>query len=227
MSRPSPPTTQPSARALIATLGLVSLISGLLVVLVYQLTLPAILENRRIALERAIFTVLPGARSRINFALTAEGLERIDDQPTDYPKIYAGYDHSGKLSGVALEASAQGYQDVIKVLYGYSPVCRCITGITVLESKETPGLGDKIETDPAFLANFEALDGRLDATKERLENEIVTVKHGKKSNPWEIDAISGATVSSKAIGRMLNQSAQIAFPLITRHLNILTEEESK
>ena len=226
MNSPSPHSTQPSALSLIATLGVVALISGVLVVLVYQLTLPAILENRRIAIERAIFTVLPGARSRINFALTAEGLERIDDQQTDGPRVYAGYDLSGKLTGVALEASAQGYQDIIRILYGYSPKCSCITGITVLESKETPGLGDKIETDPEFLVNFEALDGRLNATGERLNNEIVTVKHGKKSNPWEIDAISGATVSSKAIGRMLNNSAQKTFPLIMQQLQKLTQEES-
>lgn len=50
----------------------------------------------------------------------------------------------------------------------------------------------------------------------KLLNEIITVKHGTKKHPWEIDAISGATVSSKAIGKMLNKSAKIQFPRIAR-----------
>ena len=49
-----------------------------------------------------------------------------------------------------------GYQDVIRVLYGYSFDTEAIIGIRVLESKETPGLGDKIETDPDFLGQLEA-----------------------------------------------------------------------
>ena len=44
------------------------------------------------------------------------------------------------------------------------------------------------------------------------------VKHGNKTHPWQIDAISGATISSAAIGRMINTSGQRMFPLIQRHL---------
>ena len=44
-----------------------------------------------------------------------------------------------------------GYQDVIRVLYGYSFAEEAVVGIRVLESKETPGLGTRIETDPDFL----------------------------------------------------------------------------
>ena len=36
---------------------------------------------------------------------------------------------------------------------------------------------------------------------------IKTVKHGSKKNPWEIDAISGATISSRAVGRCSEQRA--------------------
>src|SRR5690606_10497165 len=105
-------------------------------------------------------------------------------------QVYIGYDAEGRLKGVAAEAAAQGYADVIRLLYGYSPECECITGISVVSSKETPGFGDKLITDAAFNANFEALDARLNADKSALANPIVTVKHGTKKNPWEIDAIS-------------------------------------
>ncbi len=225
---PEPPKEDTgSAVAMIRTLGGIALTSGILVVLVYQLTLPQILENRRIALERAIFKVLPAATSRVNFALSDDGLVRLDDSETGSADntIYAGYDDADKLVGLAMTAAAPGYADIIRILYGYSIDCECITGINVLESKETPGLGDKIEKDPEFLKNFVALDGKLDPTKLKLINEIVTVKSGTKKHPWEIDSISGATVSSKAIGKMLNNSAQIQFPRIAPVAEQLREKQ--
>ena len=105
-----------------------------------------------------------------------------------------------------------------------SPQCQCITGISILQSTETPGLGDKIGTDPAFLANFAALDARLNGDGSALQNSIVTVKHGSKQHAWEIDAISGATVSSKAIGRMLDDSARALLPLLMPHVAQLEQQ---
>ena len=86
---------------------------------------------------------------------------------------------------------------------------------------ETPGLGDKIAFDPEFLENFVALDGKLNAEKSGLANKIVAVKHGTKSQPWQVDSISGATISSVAIARMINQSGKKMFPLIMKHLDEL------
>jgi len=87
---------------------------------------------------------------------------------------------------------------------------------------ETPGLGDKIATDPAFLANFEALDARLNAVGTALANPIVTVKRGRKTEPWQIDAISGATISAKAVGKALNESTQRLLPRLVPHVSELT-----
>ncbi len=75
--------------------------------------------------------------------------------------VYAGYDENDKLVGVAVEASGQGFADILRILYGYDPDKQKIVGFYVLESKETPGLGDKIEKDLNFLANFKALDVSL------------------------------------------------------------------
>jgi electron transport complex protein RnfG len=114
---------------------------------------------------------------------------------------------------------------VIKVIYGYAPERESIVGMKVLESKETPGLGDKIMKDPAFLANFEELDVRLTADGSGLAHPIVTVKKGRKVERWEIDGITGATISSKAIGRLLDASAQERVPEVTRNLPRLRKEE--
>jgi Na+-translocating ferredoxin:NAD+ oxidoreductase RnfG subunit len=79
--------------------------------------------------------------------------------------------------------------------------------------RETPGIGDKIITDEAFLKNFEALDVKLAADMKALANAVKVVKHGTKQNAWEIDAISGATVTSKAVGTRHQRERQEAAAL--------------
>ncbi|GMU91657.1 MAG: electron transport complex subunit G [Candidatus Hydrogenedentota bacterium] len=204
---------------MVRTLGGVSLLSGCLIVITYQLTLPRIVANRQQLVEEAIFQVLPGATSRVTYAVESGGMKRVDGLPGPGAKMYAGYDDSGHLVGVAIEAAGQGYQDIIRVLYGYAPDRGCTTGFTVLESKETPGLGDKIAKDERFLANFNGLELKLDESQSTLRHDVVTVKQGTKSNPWEIDGISGATISSKAVGRIINDSGKRIVPLIQKNLD--------
>jgi len=225
-------TTTPQTQGLVAatpsfamlrTLGLVAGLSGFLVVLAYQITLPLIEENKRIAIERALFKVIPGAVSRRNFLVTAQGIVPAIDNTGEGTLIYAGYDEQGRLGGVALEAAAQGYQDVIRLLYSFDPACQCIRGIQVLKMAETPGIGDKISKDPVFQENFVELDARLKTDGSALANEIIMVKHATKTEPWQIDAISGATISSRAVARMLNDSAQRMVPKIMADLDRLQD----
>jgi electron transport complex protein RnfG len=96
-----------------------------------------------------------------------------------------------------------------------------VVGIQVLESKETPGLGDKIETDPDFLRNFERLDVALAEDGSGLANRVVAVRTGEKEHPWEVDGITGATISSVAIAAILDGSAQTWAPRIQRGLDDL------
>jgi electron transport complex protein RnfG len=216
--------TTPSL-AMLRTLSLVAAVSGFLVVLAYQTTLPLIEENKRIAIERALFKVIPKAVTRRDFRVTAAGIVAAQDSAAEGTPVYAGYDGEGRLAGVALEAAAQGYQDVIRILYSFDPACQCIRGIEVLKMAETPGIGDKISKDPKFQENFVELDARLKADGSGLANDIVMVKHGSKTEPWQIDAISGATISSQAVARMLNESAQQMFPTIIANLDQLQAAE--
>jgi electron transport complex protein RnfG len=226
MSQPDTPQAQAAAGTpsidMLRTLTLVAGLSGFLVVLAWQVTLPLIEENKRLAIERALFNVIPEANSRRDFILEAAGMLPAEGATVgEGTRIYAAYDDHGQLKGIAMEASAQGYQGEIRILYGYDADCECIRGIEVLKMAETPGIGDKIAKDREFQKNFVALDARLNAAGEALAHPIVTVKHVSKSEPWQIDAIAGATISSNAVGRMLNQSAQRLLPQIVVHLKQL------
>ncbi len=198
----------------------VGVVCGLLIVGVFQLTRPIIERNKAEALRSAIFRVLPGATTSTTFRLDeSRGFAAVEGGSAGAQQVYAGYDDEQALVGLAVEAQGMGYQDVIRLIYGYSFADQAIIGVQVLDSKETPGLGDKIENDPDFLANFERLDVSLREDSTALANAIVPVRHGDKAHPWEVDGITGATISSKAIANILDASAQHWVPRIDHNLD--------
>lgn len=206
---------------MIITMGIIGLVAGALIVLTYQLTFPIIEHNKAVALERAIFEVIPGAQNKSTFRVDGRALVPYAGDDATAREFHAGYDAEGQLVGVAIEASGQGFQDIIRILYGYSPDCECIVGMKVLESKETPGLGDKIAKDPGFRENFAALSVALSDNNEEMRNEITLAKHGKKSDAWQIEAITGATISSRAIANILRASSADAVPMIQKNIDAL------
>mgnify|MGYP002725712144 CR=1 FL=1 len=215
---------------MLSVLGGIAMMSGFLVVLVFQLTKPIIAENQRLAIERAVFKVVKGATVRRDYLVTSEGVKPVTAGKStgEGITIYGAYDDRGKLLGIAVNGAGMGYAGLVHILYSYDPECACIRSFEVLKSTETPGLGDKIITDPAFQANFNTSKGlaaHLNAAGASLENAIVTVKHGSKQHPWQIDAISGATITSKAVGKALNQSAQRLLPLLIPHLDSIRQIE--
>lgn len=216
-----PPEDTTSSLRMIVTMGAIGLIAGVLIVFTYQLTFPVIEHNKAVALERAIFEVVPGAKNKETFELDGDVLRPLPAGEDAVTKYYACYGADGKLVGVAIEASGQGFQDVIRLLYGYSPRCNCVVGMKVLESKETPGLGDKIMKDPDFKANFEALDVTASTNGTGLAHPIELAKHGEKTDPWQVEAITGATISSRAVTTILRESTSRAVPIIDKNVEAL------
>ncbi|MBT3342440.1 MAG: FMN-binding protein [Gemmatimonadetes bacterium] len=224
-----PAPALPNSWHMIRSLGGVGVLCSLLIVLTYQWTLPIIEQNKAEALARAIYNVLPGAEVSATYQIGAdEAITTFEGKATGSERlVYAGYDAEGQLVGVAVEAAGQGFQDVIRILYGYTPVRQQVIGMEVLESKETPGLGDKIIKDATFVANFEALDVHLDETGLSLRNSVVAVKSGKKENPWEVDGITGATISSVAVADIIDASARATLPALLRQLDQLRRPPSQ
>ncbi len=217
MAQPATPSA-----AMIRTLGIVATVCGILIVSAYQGTLEPVAANKKLALERAVFKVIPGAASVEEFVAGTGGIQPAGASvPEGAVKFYAAYDRAGVLKGVAAEGAAKGYADTVRVLYAYDTAQQVITGFGLVSMRETPGIGDKIVTDAAFQKNFVALDAKLADDMKALAHAIKVVKHGSKQNAWEIDAIAGATVTSKAVGRGINDSAQKLLPLLLPHLDKL------
>lgn len=187
---------QPSGFRLVFTLGLAGMLSGFMLSFAYQITKPIIDENNRKALQRAVLEVVPDSTTMHKYILKENGsLEWVPiDENVTLPVVYGAYNNDEKFLGYAIPGSGSGFQDTISLLYGYNPVTEHIIGLEILESKETPGLGDRILKDPDFDANFNNL---------AVKPEILVTKNGAASDN-EVDAITGATISSKAVVSILN-----------------------
>ena len=187
----------PSPARLVTTLTVAGLLSGLIIVFVFEVTLPTINAYKAKVQREAVFKVLPGITRFERLVYEENRLAATIEEEVGQEFVFGGYDDQDQLVGYAIPGAGPGWQDTISLLYGYLPQRRKVVGMEILESRETPGLGDKIYKDAAFVANFDDLS---------IDPEIVTVKKGQKSAPNEVDAITGATISSKAVVRIIQQA---------------------
>jgi electron transport complex protein RnfG len=190
-------TPAPSSLRLVLTLAIAGLISGIAIIGIYESTLPTITANKARELREAVFKVLPGVSRMQPLAYRNGELVVAPELAPGEQAVYGGYNEQGGFVGYAIPGAGPGFQDTIALLYGYTPQEKLVRGMEVLESRETPGLGDKIYKDADFVSSFGALS---------IVPEIVAVKQGKKSRANEIDAITGATISSKAVVRIINET---------------------
>jgi electron transport complex protein RnfG len=172
-------------------LGLVALFSGFLLAYVQDRTKAQIEENRTRALREAITSLIPEA-------------QRYDTKVVGEYKVYYVYDENGALSGYCILTSGSGYQGEIKILIALSKDLERLRGIQVLENVETPGLGGKI-SEPTFKDQFK---GR----KFRPQIQLVKGKAPEEEN--EVQAITGATVSSSAVVRIINRTIREVLPYL-------------
>ena len=176
MSAGAPPAAAKDAPSwrLLALMTTAGAIAGLLIVSVYQATLPRIERHQGEVMQAAIREVLKepasfdtlyvvnGALAKRLAAGTSEkGLERV----------YLGRDASGKRIGFAISAAENGFQDLVTLMFGYDAAAHRVIAMKVIGNKETPGLGNKIETDSAFVNGFVNAGARAedDAAKSRWE----------------------------------------------------------
>lgn len=135
----------------------------------YSVANPIILENQAKAADEARMMVLPEGD-----AFTAYDGTLVDGVLDCYL--------ADNGAGMAITANYKGFGGAVKVMVGIDADGN-ITGATVTEHAETPGLGTKAMT-PEYLAQYQGV------------GEVVG---GHINNDGNIDAISGATITSNAV----------------------------
>ncbi len=102
---------------------------------------------------------------------------------------------NGEVAGWVVRTGGQGYADRIELLIGLDPPASKITGVFILDQKETPGLGNKI-VFPAFRGQFA---GKSTAQPLKVIRTAENASSG-------IDAVTGATISSSSVTRIINSA---------------------
>jgi electron transport complex protein RnfG len=209
---PPPPPEPPkvSSSRLMATLAIAGALAGLVIVLVFQWADPQIQAHRAAALRAAILEVLDGPASYHSLYVTPDGLSETPPEGVDTvtaEKVFIGFDETGEPIGYAVTGAEPGFQDIISLIFGFDATRGQLLGMKVLESKETPGLGDKIFKDSAFVREFRGVDAPL-----------AGVKQGAGSGASnEIDMITGATISSRTVIGIVNHRVEAIGQALAEH----------
>jgi electron transport complex protein RnfG len=155
-------------------------------------TSPKISYHRLQALKAAIAEVLPPHDEYR--ALSRDGVT-----------LYIG-EKSGHEQpvGIAFFTAGNGFQGKISMMLGVNPEFSELTGLKILEQVETPGLGTRIVEDPSHKTNPYWFTEQF--KKLSLAKNISVIKNAKPQKPSEIQAITGATISSQAVARIINDT---------------------
>lgn len=165
----------------------ITLISGFLLGLTYNATQEARDYQTKLKTDVALNTVLQDSKF---------SEEAIVGEPKFITKVYQGNtaeDGTGDVLGYAFQLeTTEGYGDAIKIMVAFK-ADNTISGIDVVSHTETPGLGAKAD-EPKFKDQFMGKE----------VSELMVTKGG--SNPQDIDAISGATITSRAVTNAVNEA---------------------
>jgi electron transport complex protein RnfG len=188
------------------------MLAGLAIVLVHRWAEPRIAEHRARALREAVTEVLGGPeRFEARYVVDRRLVETLPAgaDSASAATVYAGWDGEGGLVGYAVPGEKPGYQDVVRLIFGWDPRSDRVLGMKVLESKETPGLGSRIISDSAFVDEFRGV-----------ETPLVPVKEETGDAPRQVDMITGATVSSRTVVEIINARLEDLGPILRAHVGV-------
>lgn len=168
-----------------AILFAITAISALLLAVVNKVTAPKIAKNQTEKTYASMSEILP----------TAYDFEKIEvKEGSSVKEAYKALDSSGLDVGYCIISTAFGYGGELSVLTAISE--NKVMGIEILSHSETPGLGAKA-TEPEFKNEFSEKTAGLKV-----------VKKNAKDN--EINAMSGATITSSAVADCVNAALEFA-----------------
>ncbi len=172
-------------------------ITAFVLAVVNELTYRKIDENQNEKINLAMSEVLP-ARSYENTGMSFE-------EGSGVSAIYEAKGEDDSVIGYCVQASASGFGGELDLVVGVDKGGK-VTKTRIVSMSETPGVGTKA-SDDSFLSRFEGKSGLLTVTKGDVKQET------------EIAAISGATVSSRAV----TQGVNAALSAVTQLLNSVEE----
>jgi len=174
---------------MVVVLTAIGLLSGSFLAIVGQVTKERIVLNKKREIEAAALRVVPGAKS----------LQPVYEE-RDFT-VFQEKDEQGGVVGYAIQASGTGFQDKIVLEIGVNPELTKLFSLTIIDQKETPGLGAKIRDEASFLRFWQDRD-----CTQPLQLRKPPVEDPKSLAANEVNTITGATISSKSVLNIVNQA---------------------
>ena len=193
----------------------ITLIAGVLLGVVYEVTKEPIAYQNELAKQRAYKAVMADAESFEAVDYSLENAQKLVSDAgyasDEIFEVVAGV-KGGKIIGfVVTVVAGDGYAGDIKFSVGLSTEGKLL-GTSILSIGETAGLGMRAKTDPSFLAQY----------KDKTVEKFMVVKDGTgASSDDKIDAIGGSTITTKAVNNGVNAALVIYKDLIDS--NVKTE----
>jgi electron transport complex protein RnfG len=172
------------------TLAVIAAICTTLVPATYQLTRERIVANDKAMLEQALQPALAGIFYEGGVSESRLVMLPPHDLPgSDAALIYRVYAQDKPVAALFAVTARDGFSGVIRILVGVE-FDGTITGVRILQHRETPGLGDKIEsTRSDWIFQF---DGRSMGNPEVTGWAI-------RNDGGEFDQLTGASVTPRAV----------------------------
>lgn len=102
---------------------------------------------------------------------------------------------NGKRNTIAFETIGKGFGGDIGIMVAYNLENDEIVGMAVTTHSESPGIGSRAKTDPSFSEQFKGMS--------------INGKFAVKADGGDIDALSGATVTSRGVAAAVKESVDI------------------
>lgn len=188
---------------MVVVLFTITLVAGLSLGYVNDLTLEPKARARLAKKEKALKLVLPQFD---NYPI-GELIRIKSERAKDSIDIYPAFKDSAFVGAAVTGASEKGYSGLVKLMVGFTPDGKIIN-IAVLEQKETPGLGTKMKNEK-FLRQFRG--------RNPSNFDLKVEKDG-----GEVDALAGATISTRAF----SEATQEAYDMYIQHRETITKPDN-
>jgi electron transport complex protein RnfG len=171
------------------TLAVIAAVCTALVAVTYLATRDRIVANEKARLERSLKPALSGLSYDSNLTDSLLVIPPPNDLPgTDEALVYRVYAGRNPVAALFV-VNARGYSGPIRVLVGVD-ADGVVTGVSVLEHRETPGLGDRMEPDKSdWILQFD--DRRL--------GDPPLAGWSIRRDGGDFDQFTGASVTPRAI----------------------------
>ncbi|MGN0424345.1 MAG: RnfABCDGE type electron transport complex subunit G [Acetatifactor sp.] len=185
----------------------ITLIAGVLLGFVHELTKDRIEEQKLLAVQKACQAVFASENSegmnfeQVSFAPSEELRAECETNSVEIGTVYLAYAENGSQVGYVVQStSKKGYGGSI-VLYVGVKNDGTVSGVSILEIHETPGLG--MEAPNVLTPQFAG----------RKVSRFTFTKSGA-ATPNEVDAISSATITTRAVTNAVNGGVAAALELL-------------